>query len=57
MTMPAPKTMSANEIFRISEEWADSKVVSDLLGHIQALNQVIVDQAGKIAEPEADNHG
>lgn len=48
--MPQPKSLTVQEITRINEEWNDSTVVKQLLGHIQHLNQVIVTQAANITE-------
>ena len=48
--MPQPKQLTVQEITRINEEWNDSTVVKQLLGHVQYLNQVIVTQATNMAE-------
>lgn len=51
-SLPTPKAMSVIELTRINEEWTDSKVVCDLLAHIQHLNQVIVEQASNMVASE-----
>ena len=49
--MIKPKSLSSEQLSRIEDEWCDSKVVCELLGHVNHLTDTILDLVSK-DEPE-----
>jgi len=51
------KALSADELGKIEDEWNDSTVVKQLLGHIRYLTDAIIQGRGKAAEESGDGTG